>query len=116
MGFQNIIKLFKLDEQNSNYKRLKLKPLRYSILKTQVNWDKEKECFQTLAVETSSFYSLQYDPFLLDSQEQEEQQSTSETVSSQSMELSEVRVIHLELIIIIILIFILFLSSEWRRM
>ncbi len=31
MGFQNIIKLLKPDKQNLNYRRLKVKPLRYII-------------------------------------------------------------------------------------
>ena len=31
VGFQNIIKLLKSDEQNLNYKHLKLKPLRYCM-------------------------------------------------------------------------------------
>ena len=30
MGFQNIIKLLKSDEQNLNYRHLKLKSLKYS--------------------------------------------------------------------------------------
>lgn len=32
----------------------------------QVNWSSEKNCFLTFAKECSSFYSIQYDPFLLE--------------------------------------------------
>lgn len=32
----------------------------------QVNWENEKECFQSLATECSLFYSIQHDTFLLD--------------------------------------------------
>ena len=31
-----------------------------------MDWDKEKECFKSLATEFSAFYSIQRDPFLLD--------------------------------------------------
>lgn len=30
-----------------------------------MDWDKEKDCFQSLATEYSTFYSIQHDPFLL---------------------------------------------------
>ncbi len=43
----------------------------------QVDWDGEKECFQQFSHECSSFYSLQHDPFLLDSMEAEEQIASS---------------------------------------
>eukprot|EP00731_Ephydatia_muelleri_P030657 Em0022g171a len=35
-------------------------------LATEVEWDTEEECFQTLAREFGLFYSIQYDPFLLE--------------------------------------------------
>lgn len=38
----------------------------------QVNWDSEKECFQTFAEECANFYCIQHDPFLLDSSERED--------------------------------------------
>ena len=38
----------------------------------QVNWDEEKQCFQTLANELGLFYGIQRDPFLLDSSEEEQ--------------------------------------------
>ncbi len=52
----------------------------------QVNWDNEKECFQTLAAETSDFYSIRNDPFLLDTQEQsgDKQHPADGEVPSQS--------------------------------
>ena len=68
----------------------------------QVNWDNEKECFQALAAETSDFYSLRNDPFLLDSQEQSDgkQHSADGEVPSQSEESqekgNEVRTIKME--------------------
>ena len=36
-----------------------------------MNWDEEKECFQSLANECGLFYGIQYDPFLLDSSAEE---------------------------------------------
>ncbi|XP_065885951.1 DNA mismatch repair protein Mlh1-like [Dysidea avara] len=35
-------------------------------LATEVNWDSEQECFETLSREFSSFYSVQYDPYMID--------------------------------------------------
>lgn len=34
-----------------------------------MNWEEEKECFQSLANECGLFYGLQHDPLLLDSSE-----------------------------------------------
>ena len=39
------------------------------FISVQVNWDAEKECFQTFAYECSCFYRIQHDPFLIDSSE-----------------------------------------------
>lgn len=56
----------------------------------QVNWDEEKECFETFAQECSLFYSIQNDPYLIDSSEEEqgglegEGESCKETKSSSS--------------------------------
>ena len=36
------------------------------ILYAQVNWDSEQECFESFSQEFSSFYAVQYDPFLID--------------------------------------------------
>ena len=41
------------------------------IILLQVNWEEEKECFQTLATELGQFYGLNHDPFLVDSSEEE---------------------------------------------
>lgn len=38
----------------------------------KVNWEEEKECFQSLANECGLFYGLQHDPLLLDSSEEEQ--------------------------------------------
>ena len=37
-----------------------------------MNWDEEKECFQSFANECGLFYGIQYDPFLLDSSAEEQ--------------------------------------------
>lgn len=37
-----------------------------------MEWDSEKECFQTFAQECANFYCIQHDPFLLDSTEKED--------------------------------------------
>ena len=36
---------------------------------SQVDWDAERECFRTFSHEYSCFYSIRYDPFLLESSE-----------------------------------------------
>lgn len=32
-----------------------------------MNWDSEQECFESFSRELSSFYAVQYDPYLVDS-------------------------------------------------
>ena len=48
-----------------------------------MEWDSEKECFQTFAQECANFYCIQHDPFLLDSF-QEDREKESEAMSNSS--------------------------------
>lgn len=43
----------------------------------QVNWDAEQECFESFSRELSSFYAVQYDPYLVDSSKSVDEESTS---------------------------------------
>lgn len=47
------------------------------LINSQVDWDREKQCFEQFSRECSSFYGLQHDPFLLDSMEPDEQKVSS---------------------------------------
>lgn len=52
----------------------------------QVEWETEKECFQTFAQECANFYCTLHDPFLLDSAEEGENTSSSSSSSSSTSE------------------------------
>ncbi len=49
MGFQNIIKLLKSDEQNLNYRHLKLKPLKFNSY-VQIDKETHLDTFQFFVV------------------------------------------------------------------
>ena len=54
----------------------------YTCIPIQVEWETEKECFQTFAQECGNFYCTQHDPFLLDSAEEGETTTMAGSSSS----------------------------------
>ena len=58
------------------------------VLFVQVEWDTEEECFQTLAKELGLFYSIQYDPFLLDDSADRQGGTVDEPSSSQGSQVT----------------------------
>ena len=42
-----------------------------------MNWDSEQECFESFSRELSSFYAVQYDPYLVDSTKSGDEDATS---------------------------------------
>lgn len=42
-----------------------------------MNWDSEQECFESFSRQFSSFYAVQYDPYLVDSNRSDDEDLSS---------------------------------------